>query len=103
MTTNLVGELRNLAAEAFRLGSIMETAEDVQWMPSSVPRPREDTTERASGGYSDPTLNTVTDPRRLAVREAMVKSKAVLDQTRFTIIRQREELESVLENWNGGY
>jgi hypothetical protein len=103
MTTKLVGTLRQVAEEAFRLGSIMETAEDVQWMPSSVPRPREDTTERASGGYSDPTLNTVTDPRRLAVREVMVKSEAALAETRVTIIRLREELESVLENWNGGY
>jgi len=103
MTTKLVGTLRQVAEEAFRLAVIMETAEDVQWMPSSVPRPKDDTTERASGGYSDPTLNTVTDPRRLAVREAMVKSTETLEQTRLTIIRQREELESVVENWNGGY
>lgn len=43
-----------------------------QWEPSPVPRPREDTTERSSGGGpSRPVEAIVFDGRRLAIREAL--------------------------------
>lgn len=43
-----------------------------QWESSPVPKPREDTTERSSGGApSRPVEAVVFDGRRLAVREAL--------------------------------
>lgn len=45
-----------------------------QWEPSPVPKPREDTSERSSGGApSRPVEAVVFDDRRLAVRDALAK------------------------------
>jgi hypothetical protein len=50
-----------------------------QWEASPVPKPREDTTERSSGGRpSDPTADTVLDARRLALRGAVSRAERVL-------------------------
>lgn len=76
------------------LAQLVEEASEVQFMPSPIPRPAEDTTERAKGGHSDPTLRVVADARRIAVREFVLNS-----------IREAQRLkrqgEHALDRWAG--
>ena len=64
--------------ETEELMSALPAALARQWTASPVPKPREDTTQRASGGKSDPTSDIVMDQRRLAVRETVIRSEVVL-------------------------
>ena len=60
--------------EVEALLDILPEALSRQWEPSPVPKPREDTSERSSGGSpSRPVEALVFDGRRLAVREALGK------------------------------
>ncbi|PPG35014.1 hypothetical protein C5E10_05270 [Pseudoclavibacter sp. RFBG4] len=51
----------------------LEQARDAQWRRSSVPSPRDDTTEPSQGVRSDPTADTALDPRRLRLRAAVLR------------------------------
>jgi hypothetical protein len=76
------------------LAQLVEEASEVQFMPSPIPRPAEDTTERAQGGHSDPTSRIVADARRIAVREF------VLDSIRAASKLKRQG-EHALDRWAG--
>lgn len=95
--------VRTLAEEAISTARLLTEADAIQWESSPVPRPREDTTERASGGHSDPTLNTVADERRLAVRSALADSRAALEETVDRLRAYRLQLESAIDAWSGDY
>lgn len=98
---NLTENVRNTAAEALRLGLALGVADDVQWEPSPVPKPREDTTQRASGGHGDPTGDIVLDARRLAVREAATAAESVLTRYAAELRLARVNVEEAVARWNG--
>ena len=61
-----------LRKEVETLLDTLQEARSRQWEPSPVPKPREDTTERSSGGApSRPVEAIVFDGRRLEVRAAL--------------------------------
>lgn len=76
------------------LAALVEEATEVQFMPSPIPRPAEDTTERSKGGHSDPTARITTDPRRLAVREFVTDSLRASQ-------RLKRQGEAALDRWAG--
>jgi hypothetical protein len=51
---------------------------DAQWQAGRTPVAREDTTERATGMVSDPTVTAVTDTRRVNLREAVLAPSPTL-------------------------
>lgn len=57
-----------------QLAALVEEASEIQFAPAPIPRPVEDTTERASGGHSDPTWSTVQDARRADVRAFVLEA-----------------------------
>jgi len=71
--------LRDLAERALLLARDLEAAEAIQWQAPPVIRPRDDTTERASGGHGDPTFALVADERRLAVRDSVLEAYDALE------------------------
>jgi hypothetical protein len=88
-------------AEALRLLLLLDDAVAVQWQTSPVPKPREDTTQRASGAISDPTLATVLDERRLAVRQAVRRAASALDAHSSALSSARRDVEIALQAWEG--
>ncbi|QXO14579.1 hypothetical protein SEA_KAYLISSA_45 [Arthrobacter phage Kaylissa] len=89
------------ARDALRLAQAIATAQEIQWEASPVPKPREDTSQRASGGHGDPTGDIVLDSRRLAVREAVVAAEKALDRAAAELRRARVNVESAVARWNG--
>lgn len=77
-----------------QLASLVEEAAEVQFMPSPIPRPAEDTTERAKGGHSDPTSRIVADARRIAVREFVTESLRASQ-------RLKRQGDQALDRWAG--
>ncbi|WNO26061.1 hypothetical protein SEA_WILDWEST_42 [Arthrobacter phage Wildwest] len=89
------------AREALFLAQSLNTAADIQWEPSPVPKPREDTSQRASGGHGDPTGDIVLDARRLALREAVSAAEHTLAQCAAELRRARVNVEEAVARWNG--
>jgi hypothetical protein len=98
-------ELRALALAVRRevdaLVSTLAEAMDVQWMPSPIPRPRDDTTERAKGGHGDPTPSITLDDRRLDVRAQVRASARRLGEAAEAARVTRAALEAALDAWAG--
>ncbi|UYL87647.1 hypothetical protein SEA_VRESIDENCE_43 [Arthrobacter phage VResidence] len=92
---------RTVADEALRLMLALNTANEIQWERSPVPTPRDDTTQRASGGHGDPTGDIVLDPRRLAVRGAVVAAEQTLKNTITALREARLDVERTVALWNG--
>jgi hypothetical protein len=93
--------LRTVRAECDSLEATLPAAYAAQWLPSPVPRPREDTAERAKGGHGDPTPSIALDDRRLAVREQLHRSEAVVRDAVVAVRGVRRGLEMRLVEWEG--
>ncbi|UIW13526.1 hypothetical protein PQD80_gp42 [Arthrobacter phage Lizalica] len=89
------------ARDALRLAQSIATAQEIQWEPSPVPKPREDTSQRASGGHGDPTGDIVLDARRLAVREAVVAAEQALARAAEDLRQARVNVDRAVARWNG--
>lgn len=73
-----------------------------QWEASPVPKPREDTSQRAIGGRpSDPTADTVLDARRLSVRDGVSRAERILEFAARSLTERREALEAALRRYDG--
>ena len=90
-----------LGAEIEDLEATIPVALAAQWSPSPIPRPRDDTTERASGGHGDPTSAVATDDRRLALREQIARCRDALMHSAVTVRGARLSLERALAEWEG--
>jgi hypothetical protein len=73
----------------------------VQWKPAPVAKPRDDTSERASGGHGDPTFSTVSDDRRLDVRTAVDRSLFALGLNARALRRMTGNVEEALRRYYG--
>lgn len=101
MNTPNADTVRSVAEESLRLSLLLNTAEEIQWEASPIPKPREDTTQRASGGHGDPTQDIVLDGRRLAVRAAVIRSERILSLYLAELRGARLNLEQAVTAWNG--
>ena len=94
--------VRQVAASALRLALTLREAEEIQWSPSPIPKPREDTTERTKGGApSNPTLDVVLDERRMEVRAAVEEATRELEALAGALDAARARLERAVDRWNG--
>jgi hypothetical protein len=93
--------VRLIRLEGDALAGLLQEGSAVQWSASPVPRPRDDTTERAKGGHGDPTPSIVVDDRRLAVRDQVVRSEKVLRDAALALRGVRRGLEISLASWAG--
>lgn len=97
----LLDTARTAAKEALLLAQSLATTREIQWEAAPVPKPREDTTQRASGGHGDPTADIVGDPRRLAVRDAVRAAELALTRAADELRRARVNVDRSVEAWNG--
>lgn len=93
--------VRSTAREALLLIQSLNTAAEIQWERSPVPQPREDTTERASGGHGDPTGDIVLDARRLALRDAVSHAEATMTRYAAELQAARINVDRAVARWNG--
>lgn len=88
--------------ETDALLDVLPEATARQWSLSPVPKPREDTPQRASGDRpADPTGDTVLDPRRLAVRETVARSERVLRDAAIALRGTRLAMERAVARFDG--
>lgn len=93
---------RVIEKEAEALKDVLPAALARQWSASPVPRPREDTPQRASGERpSDPTADTVLDPRRLAVRGTVIRAERVLLDAAAALRAARLAVVRAVETFDG--
>lgn len=97
----LAEQARQMRAACDDLIEYLKEAADVQWQPSPIPRPRDDTSERALGEHSDPTADVATDPRRQAVRAVFLDGTLALIRARIAASAVRRHLEVALDEWAG--
>jgi hypothetical protein len=93
--------VRTTAREALLLIQSLTTADEIQWEASPVPKPREDTSQRASGGHGDPTGDIVLDARRLALRDAVSDAESVLTRYAAEPRAARVNVDRAVARWNG--
>lgn len=94
--------VRQIREETDALLALLPDAYARQWEASPVPRPREDTTERSSGGRpSDPTADTVIDARRLALSGSVSRTERVLTHAAKALAERRQDLTRAIERYDG--
>lgn len=99
MSINHLELIQSTADAATRLAKAIVAASAVQWSRSlSAPGHSEG---RAKGGVSDPTADTATDERRLAVRAAVVDGELTLERFVTEANEKAAALESALAAWAG--
>ena len=93
---------RLIADEAERLAALVPSAVERQWTTSPVPRPRDEEARRTVGDdHSDPTSSVALDPRRMAVRESVLRSRAALREAAVTLRGVRLATERNLRWYDG--
>lgn len=90
-----------LHGEVSTLETLLPDALARQWSASPVPKPREDTAQRASGGRPNPTADIVLDDRRLAVRESVERSRRALRDAAVAVRGTRLALERAISRFDG--
>lgn len=91
-------------ADAFiRLASLASSADGLQWERSHRLTPRDDVDRKAAGGHGDPTGETVLDPRRLALRDAVERSLVALEKATIAATEANRAITEALIEWHGDY
>lgn len=94
--------VRIIREETEALIAVLPDATARQWSPSPVPKPREDTSQRASGDRPpNPTADTVLDARRLAVRETVLRSERALREVAVSVRGTRLAVERAVARFDG--
>ena len=102
MTATLPTAVHSFAKETLLLARSLGEAEEIQWTAAPIPKPREDTTERSKGDrHGDPTLDTVLDERRLAVRLRVEEARVILAHNEEAAVDARRNLDAAIAAWNG--
>lgn len=70
--------LEKFGATTLRLRALLADSAEAQWQPGRSPVAKEDTTERARGLVNDPTATATFDPRRQALRAAVIEAEHAL-------------------------
>lgn len=101
LDASLEAMVQIIRQETDALAELLPDAVIRQWTTSPALKPREDTTERGSGAYSDPTGDAALDDRRLQVRAFVRDAEALLRETAARTQGVRLGLERAVDRWNG--
>ena len=98
MATTPTPEVARLAATAaLRIASLTHSADEAQWSKSPAPVAASTGGGSSSGEVSDPTPNTVADPRRLRLRAAVVAADRELRTSARSLLTASGALDEALE------
>lgn len=89
-------------ATFLRVSRLVALAAEAQWQSGRSIQPAEDTTERSKGTTSDPTLSTVSDPRRMQLRASVVEAEHALTLAGRQLQAAERHLTDALEAHQNG-
>lgn len=87
--------------EAEALLAVLPTALAVRYDRSLASRGERDTVRRPTGGHSDPTADTATDPHRLHLSTVLTRSEPHLTDAVVRLRGVRRALERAMDHWAG--
>lgn len=97
MTPEQVSDAYNDHCTALRaLGDLLRESAEVRWSPSPVGG-----ITRAPGEVANPTLETVLDPARMEVSDAIDKAAVALLRSRRDLEAVNASLRAAVETWQG--
>jgi hypothetical protein len=89
-----------IETEAAQLREVLGPALEAQWQPS-VRENTENTEVKSRAEIPNPTLDTVMDGRRMALRAQVLRSERIMRQTAINVRGVRRGLERALDHWEG--
>lgn len=101
MTITPASRIRTAGDALVRLARSYARAVAVQFARPLAPTLRDDTTERASGGKSDPTGDVASDARRLRLRAAVIAGEQALDSITSTATSAADDVDRAVAEWEG--
>lgn len=99
-TEKTLALITNIRKELDGLEMSLRKATDVQWERSPSTQTSE-TERRGRGGYSDPTGDTATDPKRMSVRRSVVASEHELQRVYLNLRSLAGVVRQSVGTWEG--
>lgn len=93
--------IRVLGESVTELADALAHAEEVQWLRPAAPSLRQETSEKAQGGISNPTADITADARRLRVRAAVISGEMAAAEIAERARYEAEELRAAVTEWAG--
>lgn len=100
-TPTTVEALRKLGESVTEFADALAHAEEVQYLRPAAPSLRQETTEKAKGGISNPTADITADERRLRVRAAVISGEIGAQRIATTADELARELRAAVTDWAG--
>ena len=100
-TATTAEAIRTLAENVTELADALAHAEEVQWLRPAAPSLRQETTEKAKGGISNPTADITADERRLRVRAAVITGEVVAQSIAQDAATAAATLRAAVTDWAG--
>lgn len=107
--TDLHPSVADITAAALRLSAALSAADEAQWQRSRIAATDDIEANDYNGGslasrgqYNDPTFDAVSDPTRLALRDAVVHAKGNLTRLVSLMDEHTRNVQTALDRWNGG-
>lgn len=91
--------LRAVGLQAARLAATIADLDEAQWQ--SPPRTGSGVPRGATGTYSDPTADTVTDAQRLRLRASVIAAERTLREAAVSCAVARSDLDEVSRPYVG--
>lgn len=99
--TTTAATIREMGEAVAELADALAHAEEVQWLRPAAPSLRQETSEKAQGGISNPTADITADARRLQVRAAVITGELEAQRIAAVARSQAENLRAVVTEWAG--
>ncbi|UDL14823.1 hypothetical protein SEA_GRETCHEN_49 [Microbacterium phage Gretchen] len=93
--------IRSLGESVTELADALAHAEEVQWLQPAGPSTRQETSEKAQGGISNPTADITADTRRLRVRAAVISGEIGAQRIAAEASQLAQELRQAVIDWAG--
>ncbi|WP_336628481.1 MULTISPECIES: DUF7169 domain-containing protein [unclassified Microbacterium] len=93
--------LRTLGEAVTEFADALAHAEEVQWLRPAAPSLRQETSEKAKGGISNPTADITADERRLRVRAAVITGEVVAQSVTQDLATSATTLREAVTDWAG--
>ncbi|AWY04886.1 hypothetical protein PBI_FLOOF_50 [Microbacterium phage Floof] len=93
--------IRTLGESVTELADALAHAEEVQWLRPAGPSMRQETSEKAKGGISNPTADITADTRRLRVRAAVISGEIGAQRIADEAAKLAGELREAVTDWAG--
>ena len=93
--------IRSMGLAVIAMADAMAHADQVQWLAPPAPVKELTDSRPPAGGIKRPTESTATDPRRMAVRAAVISSELTAEDITAKATAAAAELQAAVASWGG--